>query len=103
MRVTMKERSKSIFGNAMSEKTYRKAVRSKQKYAKKFGDDSEKNYPVILQKNEHIGDLLGVYDIRLGEENTAGSGTFDNEKGIIVGNIRTVSYTHLTLPTSQQV
>lgn len=84
----MKERSKSIFGNAMSEKTYRKAVRSKQKYAKKFGDDSEKNYPVILQKNEHIGDLLGVYDIRLGEENTAGSGTFDNEKGIIVGNIR---------------
>ena len=35
----MKERSKSIFGNAMSEKTYRKAVRSKQKYAKKFGDD----------------------------------------------------------------
>lgn len=88
MRVTMKERSKSIFGNAMSEKTYRKAVRSKQKYAKKFGDDSEKNYPVILQKNEHIGDLLGVYDIRLGEENTAGSGTFDNEKGIIVGNIR---------------
>lgn len=72
----------------MSEKTYRKAVRSKQKYAKKFGDDSEKNYPVILQKNEHIGDLLGVYDIRLGEENTAGSGTFDNEKGIIVGNIR---------------
>ena len=84
----MNEKSKSIFGNTMSEKTYRKAVKSKQKYAKKFGDDSEKNYPVILEKNEHIGDLLGVYDIRLGEENTAGSGKFDEEKGIIVGNIR---------------
>ncbi len=79
------ERSKVIFGNKMSDKVYKKAVKSKAKYAKKFGDDSEVDYPVFIQKNEHIGDSLGVYDVLLQE----GEGeSFDTEKGVIVGNIR---------------
>lgn len=84
----MKEKSKVIFGNPMKNKTYKKAVKSKQKYTKKFGDDSNKNYPVIIEKNPHIGDALGVYDVRLGEDGGKGCGSFDVEKGIIVGNIR---------------
>lgn len=92
----MTERSKVIFGNPVGEKAYRKAVRSKQNYIKKFGDDAAVSYPVHVRKNPVIGDLLGVYDVRVGgagadsaqafgEENEAG---FDLKKGIIVGNIR---------------
>ena len=100
----MTERSREIFGNPVGEAAYRKAVRSKQNYIRKFGDDSGVSYPVHIRKNPVIGDLLGVYDVRVGgsgdadtdpagadsgsaEETGTGSG-FDLQKGIIVGNIR---------------
>lgn len=86
----MQEKSKHIFGNPMTGRTYRRAVKSKQKYIKKFGDDTGVNYPVSLQKNTHIGDLLGVVDVLLLEDGQKAEGgeAFDREKGIIVGNIR---------------
>ena len=61
----MQEKSRSIFGNPMTGRVYRKAVNSKKKYSKKFGDDTGVSYPVSLQKNSHIGDLLGVVDVLL--------------------------------------
>lgn len=82
----MIERSKFIFGNKISRKDYRKAVRSKKKYAKKYGDDSGANYPVKLKKNDCLYDSLGVEDIRVAEGD--GDCRFDTEKGLIVGNIR---------------
>ena len=36
----MTDRSSVIFGNKMPDKVYKKAVKSKKKYRKKFGDDS---------------------------------------------------------------
>lgn len=79
------DRSKVIFNNVISQKDVRKAAKSKAKYIKKFGDDSNVNYPVRLVKNQYIGDSLGVSDIRI----ESGEGeAFDEEKGIIVGNIR---------------
>ena len=93
----MTDRSSVIFGNKMPDKVYKKAVKSKKKYMKKFGDDSKKNYEVAVEKNRYIGDSLGVYNILVGNlaENAhydvnahAEKGTFDTEKGIIVGNIR---------------
>ena len=93
----MTDRSSVIFGNKMPDKVYKKAVKSKKKYMKKFGDDSRKNYEVSVEKNRYIGDSLGVYNILVGNpaENAhydvnahAEKGTFDTEKGIIVGNIR---------------
>ena len=82
----MTEKSKIIFGNPISEKAYRSAVKSKKKYQKKYGDDSKADYQVTLLKNPYIGDSLGVQDILLdkGESDQE----FDLEKGIIVGNIR---------------
>lgn len=82
----MVDKSKVIFGNEISDKDYKSAVKSKKKYAKKYGDDSNVNYPTVVRKNEHIGDALGVYDVLLqdGESEVP----FDQEKGIIVGNIR---------------
>ena len=96
----MEEKSKEIFGNPIKGGTYKKAVRSKAKYAKKFGDDAEADYPVSICKNEHIGDLLGVMDVKLGNPDSASEDgeafdsapeegeTFDRERGLIVGNIR---------------
>lgn len=82
----MEDKSKVIFGNVLSDKVYKKAVKSKKKFAKKFGDDTSVNYLVIVRKNPVIGDSLGVNDIRI--EDGASPLEFDTEKGIIVGNIR---------------
>ena len=82
----MKDKSKVIFGNVMPEKVYNKALKSKKKYMKKFGDDSNVSYPTIVRKNPVIGDMLGVSDIRLEEGQSPEE--FDTEKGIIVSNIR---------------
>lgn len=101
------DKSKVIFGNAMSRGTYKKAVRGKKGYVRKFGDDSKVDYELTIRENKHIGDILGVKDIvvarpkdnRSKEVNRAAGDTavgksadtavqFDHEKGIIVGNIR---------------
>ena len=82
----MTDRSKVIFGNEISARAYRKAVAGKQKYIKKFGDDSQADYPVKLTANATLGEMLGVRDIRVAEGE--GETDFDLEKGVIVGNIR---------------
>lgn len=89
----MSEKSKVIFSNPMTETVYRKAVQSKRKYMKKFGDDTNVSYPVKIEKNTHIGEQLGVMNVLLGDgsRNAGADGvseSFDLEKGIIVGNIR---------------
>ena len=63
----MTERSQEIFGNEMSGKAYLKAMRSKQKYIKRFGDDSNVDYPVSTEDNPHIGPVLGVRNVVLGK------------------------------------
>ena len=82
----MLEKSKNIFGNEISARAYKSACRSKEKYRKKFGDDSRNDYPVSIEKNLYIGDSLGVRNILLEQKDN--SADFDMEKGIIVGNIR---------------
>lgn len=82
------EHSKEIFGNRMSDTVYKKAVKTKAKNVKKFGDDSNASYPVKIEKNTHIGDELGVMDVKVLEEGSETDAPFDTEKGIIVGNIR---------------
>ena len=89
----MADRSREIFGNRMSNKVYNKAVKTKAKNARKFGDDSNVDYKLSIQKNPYIGDSLGVYNVYVGKESLKGEGVtdeagFDREKGIIVGNIR---------------
>ena len=82
----MEDKSKVIFGNPISPKDYKKAMQSKIKYLKRFGDDSKAAYSAKLVENEALFEPLGVLDIRVNE----GSGDlpFDTERGIIVGNIR---------------
>ena len=81
----MTDRSKMIFGNPIAAKDVKKATASKAKFARKYGDDADADYPVRIVPNACLHDLLGVSDIRL----EAGEGeAFDAEKGLIVGNIR---------------
>ena len=40
----MKDRTQTIFGNIIDQKTIRKAERSKEKYLRKYGDDSGAGY-----------------------------------------------------------
>ena len=82
----MKDRSKLIFGNVTPAKDYRKAVKSKEKFTKRFSDDSGADYTVKLRKNACLYEPLGVLDLRVNEGE--GDIPFDREKGIIVGNIR---------------
>ncbi len=82
----MEEKSKVIFGNVMPDKVYKKAVKSKNNYIKKFGDDSNVNYVPVIKDNEYIGQSLGVKNIRLNEGDS--DYEFDTNNGIIVGNIR---------------
>ena len=82
----MQDKSKIIFGNVVSDADYRKALKSKAKFARKFGDDAQAPHPAAVMENPHIGDLLGVKDIRI--QDGPGDAPFDTEKGVIVGNIR---------------
>lgn len=91
------DKSKVIFGNEMPASVYKKALKSKEKYAKKYGNDADKDYPVRVEKNRYIGDSLGVNNILVGdlstnvhydEKDPKDALSFDTEKGLIVGNIR---------------
>ena len=82
----MQDRAKTIFGNAIPDKDYRKAEKSKEKYIRKYGDDSSADYEVKLVNNATLYAPFGVSDIRVNEG--TGDIPFDAEKGIIVGNIR---------------
>ncbi len=80
------DRSKEIFGNKISNRNYKKACKAKENFIKKYGDDSSVDYNIVIEKNSHIGDSLGVYDVLLKDGQS--KEVFDLEKGIIVGNIR---------------
>jgi len=76
------DRTSVIFGNPMDAKTIKKAEKSKAKYLKKYGDDSQKDYKLNFKPIKTL-DFISAQDIVLGEENQ------DFPKNtLIVGNIR---------------
>lgn len=76
------DKSSVIFGNEMSKKVVKSAEKSKNKYIKKYGDDSEAHYKIGFEPIETL-DFLGASNIVFKEENEK----FD-DKALIVGNIR---------------
>ena len=59
----MGKRSEVVFGNRMSSQVVKKAENSKERFVKRFGDDSDVDYPIAVVKNPYIGDTLGVSNI----------------------------------------
>ncbi len=84
----MSDRAKVIFGNEISEREYRKACKKKEKFIKKFGDDSKTVYRFKTVDNEVLSPL-GVRNLILTDD----AETELNEKAVIVGNIR-MGYGH---------
>ena len=78
----MTDKSSMIFGNPIDAKTVAAAAKSKQKYIKKYGDDSDKDYKIGFTPIDTL-DYIDAQNIVFAEGNQA----FD-PKALIVGNIR---------------
>ncbi len=78
----MQDRTKKIFGNEIDGKTVKSAEKSKRKYIKKYGDDSDKDYKISFKPIEAL-DFMGASNIVFGEENSE-----MEDNALIVGNIR---------------
>ena len=76
------DKSSIIFGNKIDKKTIKKANKSKTKFIKKFGDDSNENYHLGLVDNKTL-DFIGVKNIVFKETNDKFP-----ENPIVIGNIR---------------
>jgi len=76
------DRSSTIFGNSISTSAYKKALKQKTKFEKKFNHDPDASYPLKAEKNQVIGPPLGVENIFISEtgknikaDNTVALGT----------------------------
>ncbi|MCR4874611.1 MAG: hypothetical protein K5923_02575 [Clostridia bacterium] len=78
----MADKSSVIFGNKMDAKTIAGAEKSKQKFIKKYGDDSNADYKLGFKAIDTL-DFLGADNIVFDEKQAK----FD-DKALIVGNIR---------------
>ena len=77
----MTSKSNVIFGNEMAAKARKKAEKTKQKFEKKYGDDSGKDYRFALKENAVLAPL-GTKVLTFGE------GAEFSDKTVFVGNIR---------------
>ena len=78
----MIDKSSVIFGNPQSKKVIKSANKSKQKYIKKYGDDSKSDYKISFNEIKTL-DFINTSNIVFGEQNQK----FD-KNALIVGNIR---------------
>ena len=82
------DRAKTIFGNEISASAYKKACKSKEKFKKRFGDDSGMRYVFDVKENR-ILQPLGTKELVL----TDGEGVKFADNAVIVANIR-MGYGH---------
>ena len=100
------DRARSVFGNEQDDATYQKAVQSKERYLRRFGDDSKTIYHLSAAPTPVIGDMLGVRNLVISPDSTpldiradaaqapkppATNRAVEGANGtpVIVGNIRT--------------
>ena len=83
------DKSRFIFQNEMSSKAYNKALKSKERFYRKYGDDSGKEIHLSTATIPSVGDMLGITNIVSSEKSNI---KFD-DKSIIIGNIR-MGYGH---------
>ena len=78
------DKSRVIFGNNMSAAAYKKAVKGKAKFVRKYGSDADRVYHLSASPAPAIGDMFGVNELRITKE----TGVHFDEKSVIIGNIR---------------
>ena len=80
------DRSAVIFGNPLPSRDYAAACKNREKYVRKFGDDTAEPYPLVAVEAPVIGQRLGVQQlVSAGESDT---GLVFAEKPVIIGTIR---------------
>ena len=84
---TATERARIIFGNDVGDKAYADACKTKEKFAKKFGDDQSRCHHLVSRDVPVIGERLGVRGLALAQSDDALAFP-DDESPLIVGNIR---------------
>ncbi len=78
------EKSKEIFGNPVPEKVYKKALKNKKKFQKKFGNEDNITYHLKAELNSTLKDL-DVMELSLSDNNKE---LKLKDNAVIVGNIR---------------
>jgi hypothetical protein len=68
---TSEDHAQRIFGNEISRRAYAKARRSKDKFVKRFGDDSQAVYHLQAQSLPVIGERLGVRNLVMATDDVA--------------------------------
>lgn len=79
------EKSKLIFNNKIEDRVYRKALKSKKKYIKKYGDDLNKKYTLSSENIDCLENYIPTKNIVINNKERL---DFKDEKPIIIGNIR---------------
>lgn len=84
------DRAARIFGNPIAASDYRKACRSKERYAKRFGDDSAAGYHLRTTELPVIGARLGVRGLAMAPAGSEPLDLYADAAGrpVVVGNIR---------------
>ena len=78
----IKDKSSVIFGNQIDQKTIKKANKSKEKFIKEFGDDTQKEYHLGLEPIPTL-DFIGAQNLVLSDKPLELP-----KKAVVVGNIR---------------
>ena len=78
----IKDKSSVIFGNQIDQKTIKKGLKSKEKFIKKYGDDSNKKYHLGLEPIPTL-DFIGCRNLVLSDKPLEMP-----KKAVVVGNIR---------------
>ena len=82
------DRASAIFGNVIGEGDYQAALKSKAKFAKRFGDDSNEPHRLQIADVPVIGPALGVRGIAPAPASAAAFAFPADSKPLVVGNIR---------------
>lgn len=73
-----------VFNNPISDKVVKKAKSKAKGFVKRFGDDSQVDYPLTSAPHPVLSEALGLWDIHI----AGGESAIDPINSVIVGNIR---------------
>ncbi|MCX7678139.1 MAG: hypothetical protein N2316_02870 [Spirochaetes bacterium] len=78
-----------IFNNNIPSAIERRAIRKRNRFARKFGFDENMRYPFTAEKNQILGNLLGIHNLVIGPWGEP----LRTKKSVILGTIR-MGYGH---------
>jgi hypothetical protein len=81
--------AKSVYGVPISEKTSRKAARTRQRFQKKYGAGDTGSYPLLARDNPALGPHIGLKEVFSGADGES----IQYDKAVFIGTIR-MGYGH---------